>query len=473
MAEDLQLTLPERKSNKSSASRATVALLAVVLVISLVTLALVWRRAPAGQGEAQQSGGLAPERVMELALKLEQQGLRDGAVELWKEYLDIASATLEQRAKIWYRVGKLLQESDRHADALSSFYRSEAAAKIPELAPEISRRIQENLHALGKFAALRHELATRVAVKRQSGIAGIAGAAGAASDDIVAELGPEKITRADLDREIETVIERQLAPLAAVMPDEERRRRKEELFKRLSTTDERLRLLQQIVGQEVLYRKARELKLADEPRTRGMLRDAERQLLAQRCLEREVVERVHITPGDLQTYYQAHKSEYIQPARARVSHVLLDDKKAAAKQLAELKDKADKNGEAFAESARDHSRDEATRKQGGEIAGWIQAGAATPGIDATRDDLDAILATKAGTIVERIVKTKRGYHLVFVRSREAERQKPFAEVRIEVYQALWSQKTAEVQQRLITRLRDQYDVVIHHARFRPKSALNK
>ena len=470
MAEDLQLTLPERKSNKPAASRATVALLAVVLVISLVTLALVWRRAPAGQGEAHPSGGLVPERVKELALKLEQQGLRDGAVELWKEYLDIASATLEQRAKIWYRVGKLLQESDRHADALASFYRSEAAAKIPELAPEISRRIQENLHALGKFAALRHELSTRVAVRSKFGIAGTAGAA---SDDIVAELGPEKITRADLDREIETVIERQLAPLAAVMPDEERRRRKEELFKRLSTNDERLRLLQQIVGQEVLYRKARELKLADEPRTRSLLRDAERQLLAQRCLEREVVERVHITPGDLQTYYEARKSDYIQPARAQVSHILLEDEKAAEKRLAELKDKADEDGEAFAESARNHSHDEATRKQGGEIAGWIQAGAATPGIDATRDDLDAILATKAGTIVERIVKTKRGYHLVFVRSREAERQKPFAEVRVEVYQTLWSKKTAEVQQRLITRLRDQYDVVIHHDRFRPQSELNK
>jgi len=330
MSDKLNLTLPEREKKPSGPPAGMLVLLFLVLIVGILNVVVTLSRG--GGSTAPTASGLRPEAQKDLAMKLERQELSGPAAAAWQEYLAAAQPNTEERAKIWYRIGKLRQGAGEHEKALESYYRSESFARLDDLGPEISRRTQECLEARGKFAALRYELAERVGVGDQKDAGG---------EEVVAEIGPQKITKADLDRRIEEQIERQLTRFAAYMPDEQRRKQKEALLKQFSSAQQRLQLLNQFVVEEVLYRRARADKLADDPVTRGMLRDAERGILAQKVIEKELADQIRITPGDMKTYYEAHKKDYVRPARAQISHILVKDQKAADNVLKKLKEGKD------------------------------------------------------------------------------------------------------------------------------------
>lgn len=448
MSDDLKLTLPERGRPTGGAPKAVLAMLAILLAVGAANALILLSR---GGGRPAPRTGLTPEAERDLAMKLEKQELRVAAVEAWKEYLALARPNPEEEAKIWYRIGTLYQAAGDFENALNGFYRSEGLAKVEELAPEIGRRTQECLEGLGKFAALRYELADRV---------GMGDSKARAGEEVVAEIGPQKITKADLDREIEAQIERQLAQYSAYLPEEEIQKQKEALLKRFSSSPERLRMLNQFVVEEILYRKAREAKLADDPATRSILRDVERKILAGRVMEKEFADQIKITPGDLSTYYEAHKKEFVQPARAQISHILVKDEKAAADLLKEIK-----GGKDFAEMAKAVSLDEATKAKGGEIEGWVERGSFVPGIGDNAEAMNLIFRTEAGKVAEKPIKSDKGVHVLKVRAREPERQKSFEEVQSEVHRALLTRKQREIQERLFEDLKTRYNVVIHMSQF--------
>jgi peptidyl-prolyl cis-trans isomerase C len=262
---------------------------------------------------------------------------------------------------------------------------------------------------------------------------------------------------------LEDQIERQLAQFAAYLPPEQRKQQKEAMVKRFASAQARLQMLNQFVAREVLYRQAREAKLAEEPTTRALLTEAEKMILAQRAMERELADQIKITPTDLQTYYEAHKKDYVQPERAQISHILLKDQKAADAALRSLKE-----GAKFDDLAKRLSQDEATKAKGGEVEGWVDRGSYIPGIGMSDEATATIFSTEAGKVADKPVKTDKGFHIILVRQREAERQKSLDEVGQQVYRALRSAKEREVQQNLLERLKEKYDVVIHHARFEEK-----
>jgi len=451
MPDELNLTLPKREGEPRKASWPATVLLLLVVAIGAANLIVALRGSGSGEGRVPSAAGLAPEEQKELALKLERRGLHDAAVHAWQTYLSSTWLDGKQRANVWYRIGKIHQDAGQYEKALAGFYTSESLAFSDELAPEIGRRTRECLEALGKFAALRHELTDRVEIGESKAPAG---------EEVVAEIGQQKITRARLDQMIEEQIDRQLAQFAAFVPDQERKRQKEAMVQRFGTAEARLQMLEQLVAEEVLYRKAREDKLAEDAETRALLADVERKLLAQRVVEKELADQVKIAPGDLQDYYEAHKKEYVQPERAEISHILVKDDetaKAARKSLDE--------GMRFGDLAQKLSTDDATKEKGGEIPGWVEKGSYIPGIGSSDDATAAIFSTEPGKVAGKTVKSDRGVHIIKIRSREPERQKTFDEVRDQVYQALRTRKTREVQQKLIDSLRERYDVVVHRAKF--------
>ncbi|MCD6415428.1 MAG: peptidyl-prolyl cis-trans isomerase [Planctomycetes bacterium] len=453
MSEELDLSVPDRGKKNDGRPRMAPFLLALLLILGVLNLVF-----SLNHGTQRQTGGagsgLGPEARKELALKLEKQGLRVQAIGAWREYLDAAGAGSEESARIWYRMGKLHQEAQHPEEALECYYRSESFAKLDELAPEINRRTQECLEAAGKFSALKHELAERVDIGE--------GAADE-SEEVVAEIGAQKITQADLDRMIEEQVERQLGRFGSFLPPEERKKQEEAMLKQLSTPSQRLQLLEQLVSREALYRRARESGLTDDPDIRAELKDLEKQALAQKAVEAELADKIKITPGDLETYYEAHKKEYVRPARARISHILVKDQKTAREVLDSLGEK-----QTFEDLAESLSEDEKTKDRGGEIEGWVQKGSYIPGIGYSDDATAAIFSTEAGEVAEKPVKTDKGFHVIKVREREPERQKSLDEVRGEVFRALRRRKEQEVQEALLAELKDRYDIVIHRSRFAPE-----
>ena len=450
MTDGLNLSLPKREAPRQRPLRTLHVLLVCVLLIVLIDLAATWARRGGTPRIERTPSALSAERLKQLALKLEKQGLNEGAAAAWRDYL-AAPVDAAEAARIWYRIGTLREEAGAHAAALDAYYRSESFARLDELAPEIGRRTAECLEALGKFAALRYELAERVGVQVGTNTVG---------EDVVAEIGLRKITTAELDRWIEARVDGQLAQVAAHLPERERKQRKEEWLKQFAASAQRLQLVGQLIGEEVLYRYARELNLADDPQVRVLLREQERALLAGRVIERELSQGIKITPSDVNTWYEAHKDEYRQPARVKLSHILVADADAAQAVVARLE-----KGVAFEALAAELSLDGATAKNGGAIEDWIEQGQSIPDIGPLGDSATSVFAAEPGDVIPAPLTSSMGVHVLKVRQCEASAQKPFDEVRDEVYAGLRALKEREVQEGLFERLKERYDVVIHHARF--------
>ena len=366
---DLSVPGPAQRPSRRHGGRALPWLL---LIAVLVNIALSWHVLRAIPDTAAARGpALAADAQKKLALKLEKQGLAGVAAGAWERYLAVVSPQAEEAARICYRIGTLHEDAGRYEQALRSYYRSESFARIDGIESEIARRTQECLEQLGKFAALRYELAERTAVDPSSASAG---------DEIVAEIGTRKISTAEIDRLIERQIEQAIAAMASTLPEDERNRRKESILKQVSAPAERARFVSQYVLDELLYRKARESNLAADPEVAALLRDQERSLLAARVMANELKDRIRIMPSDLETYYEA-------------------------------------NQEAFRE-------DDGEAEGEGEGEGEGEKG----------------------------------------------RIPPFAEVREEVYRKLRAAKEEEARMRLLTQLRDRYDVVIHQGVLAPDAA---
>lgn len=449
MEDKLDLSVPEKKPAQQKGSKSTVILLVVIMCACIADLAvsLLPARRCSCREKRRSGSGLSADAVKDLALKLEKQGLHERAAQAWKEYLAGKSPDSEERAKIWFRIGTCYQDSDAYVKALDSYYRSESFAQPEELKDEISRRVQECLEYAGKFAALRYELADRVGIGEDEKGAG---------GEAVAEVGGRVITKAELDRKIEQMVERQLEQYAAFLPEADIRKQKEQMVKRFASGRERINLLNQIIIEEVLYRKAREDSLMEDPDVRKMLMDAERGLLAQQVLQKECAERITIMPGDLKIFYEARKEDYVSPEQARISHILVADKTKAENLIEKVK-----KGQSFEKLAAAHSLDPETKGKKGEIEGWVSRDGYIPGIGRDNDMMRALFSVKAGNAVSEPFKSEKGYHVFFVREKKTERQKDFSEVRQEVYRALRAEKEKEVQKQLLETLKERYDVVIH------------
>ncbi len=458
MTEELDFSIPTQEEKKAQrGSRLLVILTVIVLIAVLGNMCIVLMHKGVTR-ERIEGTALSVEKQKDLALKLEKRELNRASVAAWKEYLKAVSLDGEEAARIWYRIGKIYQADNQHDLALDAFYRSEAYAKPDDISSEIARRVQESLETMGKFAALRYELADRV------GTGGITteGSSHDTVDPVVAEIGVQKITKSDLDRRIERLIETQISQYASYLPEEEAKKRKEGMLKQYSTDSQRQVFLSQYIAEEILYRKARESGLMDDPDVRFMLRDMERSLLAGKVLEKEFADEIKITSGDLETYYEAHREEYIQPERASVAHILVENQEEARDVRWRLE-----KGDDFSVVAAELSKDEQSRKKGGELSEWIENGKGgnVSGLGGSDTAVKAIFSTDQGHLVQEDIRTEKGIHIIKVLKREAERQKDFNEVKNEVALALRSQKEREVQQKLFARLKEQYDVVIHQSAF--------
>ena len=158
MADDRDFRLPGRDGGGSSGGRTLLQVSAAVLVIALAILVLQVAGMISRSGA---DGGLSPDEMESLALKLERQGLADQAARAWADYLEASGAGNEKSARIWYRIGTIHQEAGAYEEALDAYYRSESFAVMKDLEYEISRRVAECLESLGRFAALSDELERR------------------------------------------------------------------------------------------------------------------------------------------------------------------------------------------------------------------------------------------------------------------------------------------------------------------------
>jgi hypothetical protein len=301
MNEKLDFSLPSKKQKKSFLPIFTVVLLIVLIGLTLINILNISQNR---NQSAQSESALSSEQVKQLATQLAGRNLYTRAARVWQDYLSSGTLPGTERAKTHFQIGTLLEKAGAYAEAIEYFYRSEITAKLDELEPQIDIHIKDCFEKLGMFSTLRYELMDRTSFKQEE----------PAGSKIVAEIGPEKITEADLDAMIEENIDNQLAPIAAFMTTEQLNEQKKKMLEQYKTPAAKSQFLQSWLTQEVLYRDALEQGLTAEPQVKKVIKEVTRGLLSQQLMNRELADKINITETDLQTYYQANKDKYKEPA---------------------------------------------------------------------------------------------------------------------------------------------------------------
>ncbi len=311
MSDRLDFSVPDtgKKRSNAGSGKLIYVFLVILLIISLSnTYVLIKGRT----GENQNNSSIIPpdKELRELALKLEKQDLKNQAVEAWKEYLSAAAPDADETARIWYRIGNIFNSNGDYDEALNAYYRSESFSTPDDIKSEINRKIQECLESAGRFAALRYELGNRVGGNMMT--EKDENASSDPGEEVVAEIGNYKITRSDLDKKIEKLIESRIRSVSRYLSDEQVNREKENLLKQYSSEKGRRLFLEQFIIEELLYREALGTGLPEETAVKDSLRDMERSLLASRLLEKKYTDEIRMTAQDVKDYYEANKDRYIK-----------------------------------------------------------------------------------------------------------------------------------------------------------------
>ena len=447
MKDKLDFSLPDRKGGYGGGRGFTVLLLLVVAALGAANLYVGMRR---GTGAAPVAAAMPAGQTRQLAEKLAGRNLYRRAAAVWREYLDAAAPAGPERAKILLEIGKLLEEDGSYDEAIEYFYRSEAAAKIDRLEPVINAHIKDCFERLGRFSALRYELMDRTSLENS----------GAVGREVVAEIGAEKITTADLAAEIERNIENQLVQYEPFMTAEQLNQQKKAMLEQFEGPEARRKFLEGYLAQEILYRQGLSEKVAERPEVKEQLDEAARGYISQYVMSRRLADRVNLTQTDIENHYKANKDDYVEPESAAISHILVEEEKQAEDLLKRLAD-----GDDFADLAAEFSLDERTRQNGGRIESDVVRGSYVPGIGETPELNQRIFAGGAGQVLAEPFKTEKGWEIVKVEDKTAERQMTFEEVGDRVEMDLLRQKRREVQSEYIKMLMDEQDVVIHAAAF--------
>src|SRR5213079_1298730 len=147
-------------------------------------------------------------------------------------------------------------------------------------------------------------------------------------------------------------------------------------------------------GSDARYEKAvKQQGLTDE-----QARDAIRQQLVSQALFKKVTGDVKVSDSDIKAYYDAHKSQYVQPESRDVRHILVTKKALADSLYQQLK-----GGANFAKLAKQYSKDPGSAAHGGKLT--VSKGQTVPQFDKTAFTL------KTGQISQP-VHTQYGYHII-------------------------------------------------------------
>ena len=445
----LDFSLPPKKQQGTFTGGVLIILLLVLIALTAANLVIELRTEK--QAPITNSSSLSPEQTKELAGKLARRDLYVRAADVWQDYLDKGRLDDSERARILFQIGSLQEKTGLYDQAIESFYRSETVAKLSELGPQINTHIKDCFEKLGKFSALRYELMDRTGMDSKSDSGG----------KVIAEIGAEKITEADLDASIESDIENQLQPVAVFMTAEQLNEQKKKMLDQYKDPKVKQQYLQSWLAQEMLYRQALKEQLTEQPEVKKLINRLMQGALSQYVMNRELASKINITDTDLQTYYAANKDKFVEPAKATISHILVDDQQQAEDLIGQINSGGD-----FGELAKQFSKDESTKQNGGKIEAEVQKGTYVSGIGNYSELNDKIFAISAlPAVLDEPFKTDKGWEIVKVETMTAERQKSLDEVRQLVMRMLANQKSQDVQNDYIEQLKNEYDVVIHSSAF--------
>lgn len=266
--------------------------------------------------------------------------------------------------------------------------------------------------------------------------AGDSQAQGPQKDKVLAKIGTETITEADLDAMAEAVPER---------------------FRYLYTTPEgRGQTLDYIVNVYALAAQAEKDGMAKDPKFVSLLNFTKKDLLARLYLDKQGRDVTEPTEKEVKDYYDQKAEEFTNVASTHIRHILVKSEDEAKDVLNKLK-----KGAKFDDLAAKHSTCP-SKDRGGDL-GWMPRGRLVKEIE------DVAFAMNKGEITGP-VKTRFGYHVVLLEDKRPESKSTFDEVKDYIVDQLRYQKQQDLYEKLSEKVKKQLNVQVMAPEGPPQAA---
>ncbi|MFH0960160.1 MAG: peptidyl-prolyl cis-trans isomerase [Pseudomonadota bacterium] len=245
-------------------------------------------------------------------------------------------------------------------------------------------------------------------------------------DQILAKIGPRTVTEGDLKQ------------MANAVPEK---------FRYYYQTPEgRKQTLDYIVNIYALAAEAEKQGLDKTPDAEKLLTFTRNDLLARLLLDKMTKDSPAPTEADGKKYFEQNKAEFSTPESIKLHHILVENEKEAKDVLARLK-----KGEKFADIATQISICPSKAK-GGDLD-WMPRGSLVPEIE------EIAFKMKKGQI-EGPVKSKFGYHVLFLEANKPAEEASFDQVKEYIIEQLKYQKQQEQYEKIADSLRKKMNVQI-------------
>lgn len=251
----------------------------------------------------------------------------------------------------------------------------------------------------------------------------------------VAVVGPQRITVEDVARRVE-----QFSP------------QQQQLYRHSSAA--RRRLLEQMIEEELIVAIAKKRGYDRDPRIERALH----RLLMNRIREdvAAMVKLDQITEAQARAYYESHPRKFRTRLSLHARHILVEDKTQAEKLAVRARGKSEK---AFAALARRYSKDARTRGRGGDLGAVSRPGGAMPS-----PVFRAALGLKQPGEVAGPVRSKRGWHVVYLVDKQLPKPRPFEQVKVTARLGAFHDKRDQLYRQFLGELRQKFEVVRHPRR---------
>ena len=207
--------------------------------------------------------------------------------------------------------------------------------------------------------------------------------------------------------------------------------------------------LESLISKRLLLQEAKRKNLENSEAVKKFTQRAKEEIMIQELINTEVANKAEVTDSEIEEHYNENQNNYMELAKMKASHILVDSEVIAIKVLHDLK-----NGVDFAELAKEYSLDIPTKDKGGELQ-YFAKGQLFPEFEQACEKLEI------GEVSEA-VKTGLGYHIIKVLDKKEAKAKTLEEVKDTIKNELVSSKQTLLYENLLQDLKKNQPVSINN-----------
>ncbi|HEX2679186.1 MAG TPA: peptidylprolyl isomerase [Polyangiales bacterium] len=185
------------------------------------------------------------------------------------------------------------------------------------------------------------------------------------------------------------------------------------------------------------------------------------QQMMQDLFDKQGVKLADVTDAEIEQYYNAHKSEFDKPAQVRASAILISDKAAATKVLAQAKANPDDMA-AFQKLAAANNQDPTTKDAGGDLRFF--SAKPDPENEAGEPERPeavrkaAFALQKVGDVSPDLVQTPKGFYIVKLTAKRDAMTRTLEDARRMIQNRIWRQKREDAIEKFVGELRGKANI---------------